>query len=233
MSAAKARSKNGVWQAQKSRLTRLQILQATTRSLVKLGYAETLTETIAKEAGVSRGALMHHFKSRADVFRAAAKFIVERRAAEFEQLILRIHRPRGELPDLDGFRQTMQLLCGYYASPLYIAYLELQRGSRGDPTLTNVLEILQSALDESAAEILRVHLPHWTGIEDVRDRLNDLVTAALQGLAASHHRDEARAAKMTEFLAKIAYREFSEAYAAKHAKHRVAKPRLLLAAAKG
>jgi AcrR family transcriptional regulator len=79
VSAAKAHYKNGAWQAQKSQLTRLRILQATVRCLVKVGYAETLTETIAKEAEVSRGAMMHHFKSRAEVFCAAAKFIVEQR----------------------------------------------------------------------------------------------------------------------------------------------------------
>ncbi len=233
VSAAKARSKNGAWQAQKSQLTRLQILQATVRCLVKVGYAETLTETIAKEAEVSRGALMHHFKSRAEVFCATAKFIVEQRAAEFEQLVLRIHLTKSGLPDLNSFRETMQLLRSFYSSPFFIAHLELLRGSRSDPTLTHVLEILQKALDDSASESLRAHLPYWAGIEDVRDRLSDLATAALQGIAVSHHMDEARAAAVAEFLAEICFREFGEAYAAKHGNLVADKPRRLAAAVKG
>jgi AcrR family transcriptional regulator len=212
------RPETGAWQAEKSRITRRLILEATVRCLVKAGYGETLTSAIAREAGISRGAMTHHFKSRADVFRAAAEFIVEQRAAEFEQLVPRVHLARGRLPDLNSFRETMHLLQGFYRSPFFIAHVELLRGSRGDSSLTKVLRILQKDLDRSAAESLRVHLPYWAGMEEVRDRLTDLVTTALQGSAITlvHFKDRPRTARLSELLAEIAYREFSETYAATH-----------------
>ena len=64
-------SGNGLsWQAEKSLNTRSQILEAGIECLVEYGYAETKTERIAKGAGVSRGAMTHHFPSRAELFQA-------------------------------------------------------------------------------------------------------------------------------------------------------------------
>ena len=49
------------WQAEKSAMTRSAILEATIQCLLELGYANTTTALIANYAGVSRGAMMHHF----------------------------------------------------------------------------------------------------------------------------------------------------------------------------
>ena len=58
------------WQAEKSALTRQAILEAAVRCFVEHGYANTTTAMIADEASVSRGAMMHHFPSRAAVMNA-------------------------------------------------------------------------------------------------------------------------------------------------------------------
>ena len=216
--ATKSRSKNSAWQIERSLLTRQQILEATVRCLVSVGYAETLTETIAREAKVSRGALMHHFKSRAEVFRAVAEFIAERRAAEFEQLVMNNPTEAGRLPDLNTFYYFIRQLRGYYSSPFFIAEHELLRGARGDASLTSAIELLQQSLRRSTSETLRALPPRWEGLEAVRDRLYDLISAAFQGAAINPVRelDEARIARTSKFLAEIAYREFTEAYAALH-----------------
>ena len=52
------------WQVEKSAMTRWSILEATIQCLLELGYANTTTALIANYAGVSRGAMMHHFPSR-------------------------------------------------------------------------------------------------------------------------------------------------------------------------
>ena len=49
------------WQAQKSAATRNLIIEAAIKCFVELGYAQTTTTAIADKAGLSRGAMLHHF----------------------------------------------------------------------------------------------------------------------------------------------------------------------------
>jgi AcrR family transcriptional regulator len=67
------------WQARKNASTRLQIIEATLRCFSRLGGFSTTAPAIAAEAGLSRGAMLHHFPSRQDLIRAA----VERLHATF------------------------------------------------------------------------------------------------------------------------------------------------------
>ena len=54
-------------QQERSRSTRAALLKAAVRCILRLGYAETTTSEIAKEAGLTRGAVQHHFKDRDDL----------------------------------------------------------------------------------------------------------------------------------------------------------------------
>ena len=51
-------------QAQRTRETRTRILDAAVEVLRKKGYAHFRTADVAKAAGVSRGAQLHHFKTK-------------------------------------------------------------------------------------------------------------------------------------------------------------------------
>lgn len=61
---------------EKSRKARRAILSATMRCLAKYGYADTSTTRITKEAGVSRGAMTHHFPSKEELMVEATKWIL-------------------------------------------------------------------------------------------------------------------------------------------------------------
>ena len=74
------------WQAQKSAATRNLIVEAAIRCFVDLGYAQTTTTAIAEKAGLSRGAMLHHFPSKIDIperhaIRRAGRRAVGRAAA--------------------------------------------------------------------------------------------------------------------------------------------------------
>lgn len=78
---ARARAEARVRQSQESRAaaTRAQILDATLLCLREIGYRSTTLAQIQKRAGVSRGALLHHFKTKAElVAHAMASFYVGR-----------------------------------------------------------------------------------------------------------------------------------------------------------
>jgi AcrR family transcriptional regulator len=57
-------------QAERTEATRGRLISTARRLFAERGFAATSTEEILGEAGVSRGALYHHFPSKTDLFRA-------------------------------------------------------------------------------------------------------------------------------------------------------------------
>ena len=57
-------------QAERSAATRRRLLDAARERFVTIGYEPTSTEQIRQLAGVSRGAMYHHFGSKRDLFEA-------------------------------------------------------------------------------------------------------------------------------------------------------------------
>src|SRR5215470_16496508 len=60
-------------QAERSAATQARLLDAALQCLVELGYAGTTTTVVAERAGVSRGAQLHHFPTRAALVAAAVE----------------------------------------------------------------------------------------------------------------------------------------------------------------
>jgi AcrR family transcriptional regulator len=212
--ARRRNADGGSWQAEKSENTRTQIVDATLRCLVKLGYAQTTTERIAEEAGVSRGAMTHHFRSRAAVFEAAASYITEKRAEEFEDKIRDFHYEPGQLPSLQDMQRTMTLMQRYYSEPTFVAFHELLRGARTDKALKKVLLPLEEQLDRRIAESMLEVMPYWSRIEGTREVLSDLVHFTLQGVATNpaQYVEGDRLQHLLDMLALTALRTFREAY---------------------
>lgn len=77
---------------------RERLLDATIDCLVELGHARTSTVEVTERAGVSRGAMLHHFPSRADLMAAAVDRLASRRIAEFVASVTRV----GETDDIIG-----------------------------------------------------------------------------------------------------------------------------------
>jgi AcrR family transcriptional regulator len=72
--------------AEQSELTRGALLQAARELFTAKGYADTATEEIVQRAGVTRGALYHHFRDKEElfqaVFEAAERELVEKVRAD-------------------------------------------------------------------------------------------------------------------------------------------------------
>lgn len=216
-SRARSRARTESWQAEKSQMTRDAILEATVQCLVEIGYAQTTTEKIARQAGLSRGAMTHHFKSRAMVFNAAAKYIIEKRAEEYERLIGGIVVAPGTLPTEKHMRETMTVCHQYYASPTFVALHELLRGARTDKGLKRAMTALEKSLDQKISDAMLRRFPYLAAVEETREMLMDLIMSSMQGVAvdmAPHLKKGKRLERLLDLLAAIAMREFSAAYAA-------------------
>lgn len=111
---------------------RERLLEATVECLVELGYTGTTTTAVVKRAGVSRGAILHHFPTKQDLVSTAVEYVLEKRNAAFVQRFASSLPPRRD----EGFVEAlMQALWTEVDGPLFYAWLELVVASRTDPEL--------------------------------------------------------------------------------------------------
>jgi AcrR family transcriptional regulator len=85
MSVKTHRGRHKGRQAERSEATRKALVDVGRKLFAKRGYADVGTEEIVRRAGVTRGALYHHFSGKEDLFRAVAEQVEEettRRSAE-------------------------------------------------------------------------------------------------------------------------------------------------------
>jgi AcrR family transcriptional regulator len=82
---------------ERTEATRLALIDAARRLFVDKGYAETATPDIVAEAGVTRGALYHHFEDKKALFRATIEREAQAVAAHIETISLPAGSPREAL----------------------------------------------------------------------------------------------------------------------------------------
>jgi AcrR family transcriptional regulator len=116
-------------QADRTAAMRGRLLDATIACLNDLGYARTSTPEIARRAGVSRGAQLHHFPTKMELVTAAVEHLFTRRHQEFLEAFDRL--PAGT----DRAASAIDLLWTMFSGPTFYAWLELAVASRTDPEL--------------------------------------------------------------------------------------------------
>jgi len=203
------RSASGeTWQAEKSKRTRQAILDATIQCCADIGYAKTTTARIAKKAGTSQGAMMHHFKSFSAVIKAAARYVAEKRALEFEEIVAEFNAQSVNVARMH--RLVERLVC-YYSLPSFVALHELLVAARSDKALRQIFLPLERKLDRRMAEAMRTQFPYLKSIEKTREVLQDVMLFSVQGLTVSPlpYLGKQRLKNMAKFLAGMAVRELA------------------------
>jgi AcrR family transcriptional regulator len=134
-------------QEERSASTRARLLDATVASLVEVGYAGTTTTEVCARAGLSRGAQLHHFPTRADLVVNAVGHLAKRRADEV----------RRELREADGARDRLALaldaVWASFSGPLFYAALELWVAARSDAELRKCLVRFERGVGRAMAEL--------------------------------------------------------------------------------
>ncbi len=143
-------------QEERSAETRARLLDATIQSLIEAGYARTTTTRVCEIAGLSRGAQIHHFGTRAELVTAALEHLARRRLDEF-RASLEAQRSAGANCH-DPFGLGLDLLWESFSGDLFIAALELWVAARTDPDLHACLLPLER-------EIGRQMSRPWLGLE--------------------------------------------------------------------
>jgi AcrR family transcriptional regulator len=155
-------------QQQRSHATRQRLLDATIDCLVKYGWSGTTTTVVAETAGVSRGAQLHHYPTKAALVLAAVEHLTHRRGQELRAEAAAVSGPRVE--------PAIELLASSFTGPLFQATLEVWVAARTDAALRDALVPLEATLGR---ELYRLTVD-LLDADDSRADVRDAIQATLE-----------------------------------------------------
>ncbi len=129
-------------QAQRRDEMRHALLEAAVESLVKRGFARTTTLEVQRRAGVSRGALLHHFPSKAELLVATIAHLAERRGRALKHSAQDLPAGPGRVD------AVLDLLWESFAGPMFQVAIELRAAARTDPELRAALTPIERLVRE-------------------------------------------------------------------------------------
>lgn len=165
-------------QAERTAATRTALLNATIDTLVEQGYRHTTTQTVAKRAGTSYGALLHHFPVKADLLTAAVGHLFEQRIDEFRKAMADL------APGTRTREAAIDVLWSMFQGPTFTAWLELGVASRTDPELAAAFNRVDQAFVDTCIDIFRELFPEDAATDPELPRVAvGVLFAFLDGLA--------------------------------------------------
>lgn len=185
-------------QEERTRAMRARLLEATVECLVERGYAGTSTTLVSNRAGVSRGAQLHHFPSKADLVVAAVEHLSEVRAEELQKAAEKL--PRGR----QRTRAVLQMLADHFTSPVFVAALELWVAARTDDQLLTAVAPLEQRIGRETHRVTVELL----GADESQPGVRELVQATLDlvrglGLADTITDDRRRRTRILDRWAEV------------------------------
>jgi AcrR family transcriptional regulator len=164
-------------QPERVEMMRNRLLDATIDCLAEAGYAGFSTNDVVRRAGVSRGALAHHFPAKAYLVAAAADRLIELRAAEFRARFGAIPEPRRTVA------KALDMLWTFFDDLSYHALLELIVAARSDDELRPVMAAGLRHAADITREVFAESFPELAESPFIGATL-DAILALYSGLAA-------------------------------------------------
>ncbi len=170
-------------QAQRSAAMRNRLLDATVECLVSHGYAGTTTPRIAELAGVTRGAQIHHFRSKEDLVVAAIEHLAQQRTRAAIHELGRVQAS----PDPVG--TMLSFLWEAHQGPMFVATMELWVAARTDRVLARHIERVEPVVNSTLVAAIAQLLPEHPAQKEIR---NFVYTAmdALRGILVANFVDD-------------------------------------------
>ncbi|ODP38871.1 hypothetical protein BFL28_13200 [Sphingomonas turrisvirgatae] len=163
--------------AERSASMRQRLVEAAIVCLCRVGYAATTTQLVTQEAGVSRGAMLHHFPTKLDLVIAVGEH-----AATFQNRYVR-RRLNEIAPGMDRFLALTHATWEAVGQPPALALIEIMVASRSDPGLAERFPPVIDALESrQLADVWA--MASEIGIRDRQsiERMVRLHRAAMRGL---------------------------------------------------
>ena len=161
-------------QSLKSAQTKKRLIEAAIRCIVKFGYANTTTPRVAAEAGLSRGAMLHHFEN-GDALMCAV-------IGELHEKRLRATRRSGDVENHD-VHTLVRIYWNQLASPNFTAFHELSIAARTDKSLAAILEPAQVEFRLRRDALTIEIFPEWQNNRANFDLALALSQQTIEGMA--------------------------------------------------
>lgn len=172
-SAAKPRRRT---QAERRAATRALLLDATIDCLIEYGYNGVTTTRVVERAGVSRGAQVHHFPTKAALVAEAMVHLAERRSADLQAQASKL--PKGTARPA----AALDLLWASHRGPLFEAAMELWVAARTDEELRERLVPVELQLARRTWELCGVLFGDYARARTFPASV-EVALASMQGLA--------------------------------------------------
>ena len=181
------RTRSARTQLERSTATRQALIEAAVRRLIAHGYAGATVRNIARESGVSPGAVQYHFKSKEDIAIAALTHVFEEVARRLAAI-----DPRDTAIG-ERARRIVDTLWEFYGGPRYFAAAEILMGTRQQAALHKRVRTCRLALAAAYRDMWDRLMGDTLLDPDERRHLLQFVIATLRGLALLrlHERDPA------------------------------------------
>jgi len=206
------------WQAQKSAMTRDRILDAAINCFITLGYTNVTTAKVASTAGVSRGAMLHHFPSKTELIQAAVEYLHNKLLEDYTARVNKIPKTR---KGKSRRRAGLDAYWDYLIGDLAVAYHELCVAGRTDPELHSILENSGAKFDLHVRETNAELFQEWSGRGDRFLLAMDVTRFMMEGMAVGQLTEslEDRIPMLLDYLADRLEEIFEEGDSTAIARH--------------
>jgi AcrR family transcriptional regulator len=152
--AARALKRQRRTQEERSEATRARLVDATIEVVFEKGYAGCTVQEVCRRAGVTTGALQHHFRSKQELLVAAVNKL-------FPQVVIPAVTEQGvKKPVRKRCDEIIETYWQIYSNPRYKVVWDIVLGARSDPKLYGLvcryqreatvrnLEVFEAAFDD-------------------------------------------------------------------------------------
>ena len=183
----------------KSQATRTRILQAATECLAEIGYNATSTTAVAKRAGMSRAAMLYHFRSRRILIDAVVQYVTKRRVDLQVEL-------QADLPkDADFRNRSVDSIWQQLQTTEFLAFCELSMVARTDHELAAVFQPSMAAFDK-ARRVVAASLAQAEMVDSVGfDLRRDVTRFLLEGIAQQNGIALNKSRRMKQIMTLLKY----------------------------
>lgn len=159
--------------------TRARILEATVTCLIRHGYAKTSTTMISEQAGVSRGAQLHHFPNKAELMSAAIEHVIVCRTEEVKAHFVSM---RASDEPVSTF---IDILWEQLQTGVFYAWLELVVAARSDELLREKLLEVSRRFDQDVTNTIQQAFGLSHEVAQIIRMAGQVIFATVEGLSTS------------------------------------------------
>lgn len=160
----------------KGAATRARVIEAARECLSELGYHRASSNEIARRADITWGVIQYHFGSRESVLLAIVDSAVEELSSSLDTVVISRSMPTERLA------VVAEIVWSYYASPHYLAYLEIYLNLTRDPAASGAARQRLAEIDaELAARWHRIAAEAFGSVDALT--VERLLFTSLRGLS--------------------------------------------------